>query len=215
MTAPDRPGPRLTDLRNRSDRPNPTMPPSLRWDIFCRVVDNYGDSGVVLAPGAAARRRTRPRGHAVDRRRRDPRAHRARARSRAATTRSRAACACVAPATRIPPCFSIRTSSIEAFGCGLPGFVSRGHGRRRRDRRCGSTSNTCRRKTGSKAAHTLPSPHPLLPLTCWFYFPGFTPRHRRLAAREGAAPLPHAFQRDPSRARRCGARSASSRANPR
>ena len=22
------------------------MPPSLRWDIFCRVVDNFGDAGV-------------------------------------------------------------------------------------------------------------------------------------------------------------------------
>ena len=22
------------------------MPPSLRWDVFCRIVDNYGDAGV-------------------------------------------------------------------------------------------------------------------------------------------------------------------------
>jgi hypothetical protein len=32
--------------RTRPDRPNPTVSPSLRWDIFCRVVDNFGDGGV-------------------------------------------------------------------------------------------------------------------------------------------------------------------------
>ena len=29
------------------------------WEIFCRVVDNFGDAGVALAPRAAARRRAR------------------------------------------------------------------------------------------------------------------------------------------------------------
>jgi len=38
------------------------MPPSLRWDVFCRIVDNFGDAGVCWR---LARQLTREHGIAV------------------------------------------------------------------------------------------------------------------------------------------------------
>src|SRR5215216_1324467 len=36
---------RIEIMRQDPAEPNP-LPPSLRWDVFCRVVDNFGDAGV-------------------------------------------------------------------------------------------------------------------------------------------------------------------------
>ena len=46
------------------------------------------------------------------------------------------------------------------------------------------------------ASHALPSPHPQLPLTRWFWFPGFTPQDRRRVARSGLLAARDAFRAD-------------------
>ena len=125
--------------------------PAQRWDIFCNVVDNFGDAGVSLAARAAARARARHRGHAVDRRcSRASRASRPGSTPRrddqaVADVRVRALAEPLARRSRCP------TSSIEAFGCGLPDALRRSDGATRRGRRSGSSSNTCPPSRGSKA----------------------------------------------------------------
>jgi uncharacterized repeat protein (TIGR03837 family) len=152
------------------------MTPSLRWDIFCRVVDNFGDGGVCWR---LARQLAAEHGLAVtlwiddvatlahiepslDPRRDDQVARSVRVRSSS-------------PAHEVP--FQNPDVVIEAFGCGLPDAYREAMSREPRPP-VWINLEYLSAEAWVESAHALPSPHPRLPLTCWFYFPGFTPNTR-------------------------------------
>ena len=149
------------------------MPAVTRWDIFCRIVDNYGDAGVCwrlarqlatehaldvtlwlddVAPLARMARgidRQRPEQRVMDvniRRWDEP---------FAATEAADAV--------------------IEAFGCGLPeSYV--GAMVRRSIAPAWFVLEYLSAEDWIERSHGLASPHPRLPLSRRFWFPGFTPR---------------------------------------
>lgn len=149
------------------------MAPSLRWDIFCRVVDNFGDAGICWR---LARQVAREHGIAVtlwiddvaslariapalDPDRTDQAA--------APGVRVRRLAADTGPDPALPDVV------IEGFGCGLP------------PRYLTAMADAAKppvwvvleylsAEPWIDASHGLPSPHPQLPLTRWFWFPGFT-----------------------------------------
>lgn len=146
--------------------------PSPRWDIVCRVVDNFGDAGVCLRLGrqlaaehgidvtlwiddVASLAHIVP---ALDAGDVDATVEGIRVRSLATWT--------LAP-QRLPDVV------VEGFGCELPeAYV---------DAMAAATRpplwivlEYLSAEPWIDASHALPSPHPRLPLTRWFWFPGFT-----------------------------------------
>jgi len=171
------------------------MSPSLRWDIFCRVVDNFGDSGVCwrLARQLAAEHglavtlwiddvatlaRIEP---ALDSQRDDQVAHGVRVRRNSDES----------PAMFLGP-----DVVVEAFGCGLPDPYRNAMAAETRPP-VWINLEYLSAEGWVEAAHTLPSPHPLLPLTCWFYFPGFTRATGGLLHERGLQTRRNTFQHDP------------------
>lgn len=148
------------------------MAPSLRWDIVCRVVDNFGDAGVCfrLARQLAAEHgiavtlwiddvaslaRIVPELTADDR---DQVAHQVRVRDLAQ---------CNGRDAPLPDVV------IEGFGCGLPdSYVAAMAGAERAP--VWIVLEYLSAEPWIEASHGLPSRHPRLPLTRWFWFPGFT-----------------------------------------
>jgi uncharacterized repeat protein (TIGR03837 family) len=170
------------------------MPPSLRWDIFCRVIDNYGDGGVCwrLARQLAAEHglavtlwidnvatlaRIEP---ALDSRRNDQVARSVRVRHYSVAQ----------PAPFLEP-----DVVIEAFGCGLPDAYRDAMAARPRPP-VWINLEYLSAEAWVESAHALPSPHPRLPLTCWFYFPGFTAHTGGLLREIGLPAARDAFQHD-------------------
>ncbi len=170
------------------------MTPSLRWDIFCRVVDNYGDAGVCwrLARQLAAEHglvvtlwiddvaslaRIEP---ALDPRRDDQVACSVRVRR----------CSVSQPAP-----FAAPDVVIEGFGCGLAGEYRDAMASAPR-RPVWINLEYLSAEPWVESAHALPSPHPKLPLTCWFWFPGFTPATGGLLREDALLATRDAFQRD-------------------
>jgi uncharacterized repeat protein (TIGR03837 family) len=172
------------------------MTASLRWDIFCRVVDNFGDAGVCWR---LARQLVAEHGLAVtlwiddveslarivpalDPRQSDQRAHAVRVRR---------------DPEAMSPDLNLPDVVIECFGCGLPDAY--------RDAMAALPRppvwvnlEYLSAEGWVESAHALPSPHPRLPLTCWFYFPGFT-KHTGGLLREGELLAARAaFGRQPS-----------------
>ena len=176
------------------DNPGKSHSPAMLWDIFCKVIDNHGDIGVcwrlsaqlaergeqvrLWVDDASALHWMAPDGHAARRR----------------------CCPGTAQvARREPGDVGDRGLRLRA-GAGLPG----GHRGRRpgpgADSRPGSTSNTSRRSRSRERSHGLPSPvlaGPAAGLTKHFFYPGFTPAHRRpvARARPGAAAGRHSTAR--------------------
>jgi len=158
------------------------MPSATRWDIFCRVVDNYGDAGVCwrLARQLAAE-------HALDvtlwlddlapLARIAPGVDRGLERQNAMGVAVR----------RWNERFAdtdVADATIEAFGCGLP------------DRYIGAMVQRpvapvwfvleyLSAEAWVDTSHGLASPHPRLPLTRRFWFPGFTARTGGLLRERG------------------------------
>jgi len=146
---------------------------TLRWDIFCRVIDNFGDAGVSwrLARLLAAEHgldvtlwldrldALAPIEPAID-------AGRDAQRARGVTVR----CWNDATAPTVPA-----DVVVDAFGVGLPnGYV---------DAMVGRTPATqwfileyLTAEAWADGTHGLASPHPRLPLVRRFWIPGFTPR---------------------------------------
>ena len=166
-----------------------------RWDIFCRVVDNFGDGGVCwrLARQLAAEHglavtlwiddvatlaRIEP---ALDPQRDDQVARGVRVRRSSDAH----------PAVFLGP-----DVVIEAFACGLPDAYREAMAAETRPP-VWINLEYLSAEGWVEAAHTLPSPHPLLPLTCWFYFPGFTRGTGGLLREKGLRASRNAFQRDP------------------
>src|SRR5215831_17496918 len=158
--------------------------PSSRWDIFCAVVDNYGDAGVAwrlarilasehdlpvrlyidalptlsrLAPGVDPTRERQQRDGIEICAWRGPRLELARSNPGAVV--------------------------IEAFGCGLPASCLQAMAARDPPP-LWINLEYLSAEQWIEDCHGLASLHPSLPLTRYFFFPGFTPESGGLL-REG------------------------------
>jgi uncharacterized repeat protein (TIGR03837 family) len=169
------------------------MPAPRRWDIFGRIVDNYGDAGVCwrLARQLVAE-------HAQDvtlwqddlsaLARIAPGIDPARELQQTAgvTVRQWAE-----PFAETPPADVV----VEAFGCGLPESYVAAMAR-------AATPPVwfileyLSAETWVEEAHGLPSPHPRLPLPRRFWFPGFTASTGGLLRERGVFAARDALRRD-------------------
>jgi uncharacterized repeat protein (TIGR03837 family) len=166
-----------------------------RWDIFCKVVDNYGDAGVSwrLARQLAGE-------HGLDvtlwvddlavLSRIAPGIDRDRQRQQVAGV---TLCRWAEPLRAAAPADVV----IEAFGCGLPSeYVAA------MARTAPAPSWYVLEYLSAEAwvegAHALPSPHPRLSLPRRFWFPGFTPATGGLLRERGLLEARDAFRRDAS-----------------
>ena len=169
------------------------MPPSPRWDIFGKVVDNYGDAGVCwrLARQLAAE-------HAMDvtlwlddvaaLARIAPGVDPARDVQNAAglTVRRWAE-----PFAETPP----PDVAVEAFGCGLPeNYVAAMA--RAAPAPAWFVLEYLSAETWVEGSHGLASPHPRLPLSRRFWFPGFTVETGGLIREHGLLAARDAFWRN-------------------
>lgn len=146
------------------------MPLPLSWDIFCRVVDNFGDIGVSWR---LARQLAGAQGAAVrlwiddlaSLRALCPQIDPAEARQRVENVevwRWGASFPAVTPAA----------VAVEAFGGGLPeAYIAAMVGRS--PRTLWITLEYLSAEPWVREHHGLPSPHPRLPLERYFFFPGF------------------------------------------
>ncbi|MBA2690628.1 MAG: elongation factor P maturation arginine rhamnosyltransferase EarP [Burkholderiales bacterium] len=163
-----------------------------RWDIFCAVVDNFGDIGVCWR---LARQLACEHGLAVrlwvDDLNSFRHLHNAVDPTRDAQRHSGV------EVRRWPPSFPQLTPAdvvIETFGCSLP------------DNYLAAMCASDRRPVWINLEylsaeswvddyHALPSPHPQLPLTKYYFFPGFTSRTGGLLREQGVTEQRQAFQR--------------------
>ncbi|HEY4316871.1 MAG TPA: elongation factor P maturation arginine rhamnosyltransferase EarP [Herbaspirillum sp.] len=85
---------------------------------------------------------------------------------------------------------------IEFFACDIPpGYIAAMS--QRTPRAVWLNLEGLTAETWVEGCHTLPSPHPSLPLTKYFFFPGFTARTGGLLFESGLEQQRLAFQRDP------------------
>ena len=140
-----------------------------RWDIFCRVVDNFGDAGVCWR---LARELAAEHGAAVrlwidgleSLARLDP-----------AIALVDAQCVHGVEVARWPGAWIAVEPArivIEAFGCGLPDEYIAAMARSR-DRPVWIVLEYLSAEPWVADHHLRPSPHPRLPLERYFFFPGF------------------------------------------
>jgi uncharacterized repeat protein (TIGR03837 family) len=169
------------------------MPTPRRWDIFVRIVDNYGDAGVCWR---LARQLTAEHAQDVTLWQDDLRAlariapgidpERDLQQAAGVTVRRWAE-----PFAQTPPADIV----IEAFGCGLPESYVAAMAR-------APTAPVwlileyLSAETWVEGVHGLPSPHPRLPLPRRFWFPGFTARTGGLLRERGLFAARDAFRRD-------------------
>ncbi len=164
-----------------------------RWDVFCNVVDNYGDAGVAwrLARILAAE-------HALD---------------VTLWLDSLAPLAQLAPAIAVGratqsvhgvtvrriadplPSFLAADVVVEAFVAGLPARYVEAMAARSPASRWFRLEYLAL-ETEAEALHGLPSPHPQLPLARTFWFPGFSPRAGGLLRERGLFAARDAFVAD-------------------
>ncbi len=138
----------------------------MKWDLFCRVVDNFGDIGVCwrLAADLAAR------GEQV-------RLFTDDASALAWMAPAGAAGVSVAPWPPPAAAFEPADVVVEAFGCELPGAVVAGMALQRRPP-VWINLEYLSAETYVERSHRLPSPRSRGPgagLDKWFFYPGFTP----------------------------------------
>ncbi|HEY2249596.1 MAG TPA: elongation factor P maturation arginine rhamnosyltransferase EarP [Planctomycetaceae bacterium] len=161
-----------------------------RWDIFCRVVDNYGDIGTCwrLARQLADEHEAHVRLW-VD-------------------NLDRFACLCPSAATDTPvqhvgpievrhwqpdfPQVDAADVVIEAFACELPASYVAAM-TRRKEPPVWINLEYLSAETWVEGCHLLPSPRPELPLTKYFFFPGFTSKTGGLLRERGLPAARNAF----------------------
>ncbi|MBS0492929.1 MAG: elongation factor P maturation arginine rhamnosyltransferase EarP [Proteobacteria bacterium] len=160
---------------------------SLRWDIFCQVIDNYGDIGVCwrLAAQLGAR------GHQV-------RLWADDASALAWMAPRGAAGVQLLPWPEAAPADGPGDVVVEAFGCEIaPGFIAAiaRHAGAKGQKPLWINLEYLSAEDYVERCHRLPSPlmsGPGKGLTRWFFYPGFTPhtggllREPDLAARQAA-----------------------------
>lgn len=166
----------------------------MRWDIFCRVIDNYGDIGVCwrLARQLAAEHGCHVRLWLDDLaglHKLYPEADPTRASQRHAGVEIRRWCE---PFAQAVPADVV----IEAFGCPLPeryllAMAARNPGP------CWINLEYLSAEPWIDGCHGLASPHPTLPLTRYFYFPGFTATSGGLLREHDLAQRRHDWQARP------------------
>lgn len=144
----------------------------LHWDIFCRVIDNYGDIGVCwrLARQLAAEHGRRVRLW-VD----DP----ASLQPLCPVVDLAADCQSVAGVeirhwTKNAAFDRPAEVVIEAFACELPPAYLQAMAAMER-KPCWINLEYLTAESWAEGCHGMASPHPSLPLTKYFFFPGFSP----------------------------------------
>ncbi len=165
-----------------------------RWDVFCKVVDNYGDAGVCwrLARQLVAEHRLAVTLWI------DVPASLARIAPALATDSDDQAVAGVRVRRwpREPAPFVLPAVVIEAFGCGLPAGYAEAMADAQRPP-VWINLEYLSAEPWVDSAHALPSPQPRLPLTRHFYFPGFTARTGGLLRERDLLAERDRVQRDP------------------
>ena len=166
---------------------------SKTWDIFCRVVDNYGDVGVSwrLARLVAREHGKRVRLWLDDltvlaklRPEIDP-----------ASDLQRLEQVEVARIRDPFEDFQVADVVVETFGCDPPqSYVHAMAARAQKPRWINLEYLSA--EEWVEGSHALPSPNPRLPLTKHFFFPGFTPRTGGLLREESLLRRRDEFQRD-------------------
>ena len=166
---------------------------SERWDVFCRVVDNYGDVGVSWR---LARSLAREHGKRV-RLWLDDVAVLARLRPEVVATDAQELEG--VEIRRMREAFEpadVAHVVVETFGCDPPeAYVQAMVGREPPVRWINVEYLSA--EAWVEGSHALPSPNPRLPLTKHYFFPGFTPRTGGLLREAGLAERRAAFQEDP------------------
>ena len=162
------------------------MPNGKRWDIFCRVVDNFGDVGVSWR---LARQVAREHGKGV-RLWLDDLTVLAKLRPEIDPARDVQTLEQVEVA-RLRELFEAREVAdvvVETFGCDPPGAYVHAMAAREAKPRWINLEYLSAEEW-VEGSHALPSPNPRLPLVKHYFFPGFTPgtggllRERSLLAR--------------------------------
>ncbi|MDW8324192.1 MAG: elongation factor P maturation arginine rhamnosyltransferase EarP [Burkholderiales bacterium] len=142
-----------------------------QWDVFCRVVDNYGD---IAVSWRLARQLTREHGLGVRLWVDDlTRFHALRPEIDPSRPQQRLEGVEVRQWTQPFPTTAPAEVVIEAFGCGLPADYLAAMAARRPPP-VWVNLEYLSAEAWVRGCHGLPSPHPRLPLTCWFFYPGFT-----------------------------------------
>jgi uncharacterized repeat protein (TIGR03837 family) len=142
------------------------------WDIFCNVVDNYGDIGIAWR---LARTLVKEHGLAVRLWVDDLHAFH-RIWPAIATDADRQTCERVTVCAWRTPFAAAKPAQvvIEAFGCALPESYLTAMSRQSPPP-VWINLEYLSAEPWVAQHHGLPSPHPRLPLTKYFYFPGYTP----------------------------------------
>lgn len=171
------------------------MTPSRSWDIFCRVVDNYGDIGVCwrLARQLVAQHGQRVRLWV------DDLSALARIDGRIVPTEAVQARRGVEVRWWADPFGADEVPEpadvvIEAFACDVPAPYVASMGRRA----TGPVWLNLEYLSAEEwvcGCHGLPSPHPRLPLIKYFFFPGFTPGTGGLPLERGLLARRRRFRR--------------------
>ena len=167
---------------------------SKTWDIFCRVVDNYGDVGVSWR---LARLIAREHGKRV-RLWLDDLTVLAKLRPEIDPGRDVQTLEQVQVARIRDPFddFEVADVVLETFGCDPPEAYVHAMAKRAEKPRWINLEYLSA-EDWVEGSHALPSPNPRLPLTKHFFFPGFTPRTGGLLREESVLRRRDEFQRDP------------------
>ena len=167
---------------------NPEIP---RWDIFCTVIDNYGDIGVCWR---LARQLVAEHGMAVRLWVDD--LHRLAPLHPEIDPLLDSQLACGVEIHRWEQDFPIVESAdvvIEGFGCTLPMVYEHTMASRAKPP-VWINLEYLSAEAWVESCHTLPSPHPYLKLTKYFFFPGFTEGTGSLLREAGLLEAREAFR---------------------
>jgi uncharacterized repeat protein (TIGR03837 family) len=169
------------------------MPPPDRWDVFCRVVDNFGDVGVSwrLARSLAVEHGKRVRLWL------DDLTVLAKLRPEIDPRYDLQALEGVEVARLAEP-FAVDEVAdvvVETFGCDPPEAYVLAMAERAVKPRWINLEYLSAEEW-VEGSHALPSPNPRLPLVKHFFFPGFTPRTGGLLRERGLLERRDAFQAD-------------------
>ena len=161
------------------------------WDVFCHVVDNYGDIGVCwrLARQLASEHQLQVRLW-VD----DLASFAKLAPALDPTCVSQILCGVEIRHWTVPfPDVEPAELVIEAFACDLPQNYLAAMAAKS-EKPLWINLEYLSAETWIEDRHGLPSPHPRLPLTKYFFFPGFTQRSGGLLREAGLFTTRNAFQ---------------------
>jgi uncharacterized repeat protein (TIGR03837 family) len=166
---------------------------SKTWDVFCRVVDNYGDVGVSWR---LARQLAREHGKRT-RLWLDDLTVLAKLRPDIDVARDRQAIDQVEVARIGEPFAAVDVADVvvETFGCDPPDAYVQAMAARG-DKPRWINLEYLSAEDWVEGSHALPSPNPRLPLTKHFFFPGFTPRTGGLLREESLLRRRDEFQAD-------------------